>query len=320
MRTYKLVFTSSSLIDKLPDSQTIFGAVCNVIKATLGNDNLIEYLNSFSSEPWFVHSSMFIEGVFPSIKRNIFDLITVNRTISNQLPEDKLRVLSNFKKYKKINGISEYIFKEYVCSNKLDSLTTDLVNGNLVADDYNILKGIDEAFKKTNKLIEKTYRVRLDGVGEKEEEGKLFTNRIIFYPKDTKYVIYVKTNRDEQQIIDIFKIFNYFALGSKGSIGRNLFKFEKCEKVDYSSSNNYKMLLSKYIPNGEEFVINKSNYSLSLNNYIGGIKKKKLLGSFNHFEEGSLLYFSEKKEFYGKLIEMKQERETIYHYGIGFVV
>lgn len=321
MKTYKLVFTSSSLIDKLPDSQTIFGAICNVIKLTKGQEALDDYLASFNSdEPWFIHSSMFVEGIFPSIKKNIFDLIAVNNVVSNKSPKEKLDVLSNFKKYKKINGISENVFRKYICLGKTEDITVGLIEEKLISDEQNILKENDENIKNANKLVEKTYRVRLDGLNEKEEEGKLFINKIIFYPKDTKYTIYVKTKKEKQEISNIFSCFNYFALGSKGSIGRNLFKLENCEEINFPSTSNCKMILSKYIPNGDEFNVENSSYSLSLNNYIGGIENKRLLGSFSHFEEGSLIDFHHKKDFYGKIVEIIQERETVYHYGIGFVV
>lgn len=320
MKTYKLVFTSSSLIDKLPDSQTIFGAICNVIKLTKGNEKLNEYLQSFNSVPWFVHSSMFVEGIFPSIKKNIFDLTTVNSAVLNYNSKRKLDVLSNFKKFKKINGISETIFRNYICSGNIKGITVDVINEKLISDDQNILKLKGENIKNTNKIVEKIYRVRLDSLNENEEESKLFVNKITFYPKDTKYTIYVKTDKEKQEISKMFSYFNYFALGSKGSIGRNLYKLEKCEEISFPSTNNRKMLLSKYIPNGEEFDPNNSSYSLTLNNYFGGIYKKRLLGSFSHFEEGSLMDFYQDKDYYGKMVGITQERETVYHYGIGFVV
>ena len=47
MKTYKLLLKSNSSITKLPDAQTIFGTICNIIKQTQGEEMLIDFLNSF---------------------------------------------------------------------------------------------------------------------------------------------------------------------------------------------------------------------------------------------------------------------------------
>ena len=50
METYKIVFSSASVINEIPNSQTIFGAICNILLQTQGKEAFHSYIDSFNQE------------------------------------------------------------------------------------------------------------------------------------------------------------------------------------------------------------------------------------------------------------------------------
>lgn len=53
MKEYKLVFKPLSTITNIPNAQTIFGAICNIIVNTQGEEALNNYISSFNNQPLF---------------------------------------------------------------------------------------------------------------------------------------------------------------------------------------------------------------------------------------------------------------------------
>ena len=53
MKEYKLVFKPLSTITNIPNAQTIFGAICNIIVNTQGEEALNNYISSFISFLYF---------------------------------------------------------------------------------------------------------------------------------------------------------------------------------------------------------------------------------------------------------------------------
>ena len=109
MKLYKITFKNISSITKIPDAQTIFGAVCNIIKQTKGEDDLNKYFNSFDSEPIFVHSSMFLDGTMPMVKVGLIPIEEKSRRVLELEPKEQLKYLSQLKKLKKIYVITDKI-------------------------------------------------------------------------------------------------------------------------------------------------------------------------------------------------------------------
>lgn len=72
MKAYKIVFTCQSVVNEIPNSQTIFGAICNILLQTRGKDALDEYISSLNTKAKMVHSSMFLNHTLPMIKNEFF--------------------------------------------------------------------------------------------------------------------------------------------------------------------------------------------------------------------------------------------------------
>lgn len=313
MKTIKVVLSCQSCMNQIQDSQTIFGAICNIIKHTQGESQLFDYLNSFKDKtPYFVHSSMFVNDLFPMIKKNLFSLDLVRDSIAKS-DNEKIELFEEFKKYKKINQVSEDIYLKYFLNNRYDDLAQDIMANK---DQYYIENDVLSFANKKNHLCSKTIMLTKNGTNDKS----LYYSNHIYYPIGTEFCIYIKTNKELSYIEEIFKYFEYFGIGSRRSVGLNVFRFERIESVSYKSNNTMKIILSKYIPK-ETIVFEKSYYQVETQVYRTSkdYASNTLLGKFTHFKEGSCLMMKDDKEFYGELIEVTVNNHTVYHYGLGFV-
>lgn len=319
MKVYKAIFTSQSSINELPNSQTIFGAICSILDQTQGNTSLNEYIDSFNTSAKFIHSSMFLNNTFPMVKRGLFSLNDVNEMVKASANDKKLEVLELTKKYKKIQFISQNIFEKYISEGKIDDLKKDLLNDpNRFLLNNAILSLMDEDI-----LSEVSSNIMTrNGFSDNGVDKTLFYTTSIYYPKETEFCIYIKTKMPLEYIESIFKYFEYFGIGNRRSIGMNSFRLERIEKVDLPSSKENKLLLSRYIPNENEVDYESSYYQLSNDiyrsskAYTGGLVN----GKYIHVLEGSWLNMNEDKEYYGRIMETENNGKIVYHYAIGFTV
>lgn len=320
METYELIFECNSNITKIPDSQTIFGYICNVIKFYKGEDELEKYLESFSNnKPYLIHSSMFFNDCLPMIKKPIYKFEDMKNVMDEEEGENKLKMLNKFKKIKKIKYLKNSQFKEYL--NYINEKESTDFNVNKVNFDSIPSPSIESGLLIKNKLLNDT-----------EKENELFYNKIYYCDKKNKqyFSIYVKTNNlDEENLKLLFEKMEYLGIGARRSVGFNSFKL-----IDIKNEKNieimkncirepYNIILSKYIPeiknNKLEFDNEESFYQIESNMYINdnNFERNNIVGRYTHFVEGSCMKFRENKEYYGKLI--KNDNGS-YHYGIGFVL
>lgn len=319
MKTYKIVFTCQSVVNEIPNSQTIFGAICNILLQTKGKDALDEYISSLNTKAKMVHSSMFLNHTLPMIKKNVFSLEYINTLLGSVKAEDKLKVLESAKRYKQISSMSEMVYKNYVENNRIETLTIDLQEK---SNDFEIKNGLLKySNEKLNTEMDSILLTR-NGFPEKENDKTLFYSNAIYYPKGTEFCIYVKTEENVDYLKSIFNYFEYFGVGSRRTVGDNSFRLERIEEWNQSSDMESKLVLSHYIPNDEEVDYSNSFYKLTSNvyrtskNYAGGY----VSGRFMHLMEGSFMRFLENKEYYGKVLETSVNGKTVYHYAIGFVL
>lgn len=319
MKIYKAIFTSQSVINTLPNSQTIFGAICTILNQTQGEQALNEYIDSFDHNAMFIHSSMFLNHSLPMIKRNLFSLDDINELVNTSTNSEKLQLIEKTKKYKKIPFVSEKIFDTYIAKNKIETLKKDLLqNPNHFLLDHSVL-----SFKEEQSFTEGASTILTrNGFPESGIDKTLFYTPSIYYPKETEFCIYLKTDQSIKYIENIFKYFEYFGIGNRRSVGMNCFKLEGIEPISLPSSKENKLLLSRYIPNKNEVSFKESNYQLSSNiyrsakEYTGGF----VSGKFIHILEGSWMKILEQKDYYGRIIETEINGKKVYHYSIGFLV
>jgi CRISPR-associated protein Csm4 len=321
MKTYKITLICDSRISMIPDAQKVFGALCSIFINIYGEDAFRQYIDSFENEPMLIHSSMFPKSLFPMVKQNIFNIDFINSVILKENLERQLQSLSNLKSYKQINYLSETIFKDYIISGNFNGLTKKLIN---CPENFKIIDEIlmynDEnlSFKSSLNLSTRVQTDLLDiDNGEKRD---LFYDSDTFFDEGQKFNLFVKSSQSKQFIESIFKNINFFPVGSRGSTGKNLYKFDGIEEVGFCTEGDEFCLLSKCLPKEGEFDFIHSHYSVTSANYHTSKNfGNHLLGRISKISEGSLMKVKKRQEFYGQIYKNDVKGKKIYHYGIGFV-
>lgn len=323
MKTYRVEFECKSRINKLPDAQTIFGVICSIYKNVYGDEKFNEYISSLKEgHPLFVHSSLFPEGLFLMIKESLFDVSLVNEQTLKSSPSEQIGVLSQLKKYKKISYIAEGIMKDYIFANKVDELKSEqLKNPDAFQIDGGILKRNNSqknVYETKNILVT---HARIDKLNIEGENRSLYYDQSIFHKQGQKFFMFVKTDLDMHKVEDVLKYIEYFPIGSKGSTGNNVFKYVEYKKYNYNNVNPNVVLLSKCLPMENEFDYDNSFYGVFSNQYHSSNEYKNyVIGKISKLVEGSLMAPIEKKEYYGQLLNVSNDENPLYHYGIGFVL
>lgn len=324
MKTYKIIFTSRGTITKLPNAQAIFGTICNVISQTKGDEEINKFLSSFKSTPMIINSSMFYNHIFPMIKNNVVSLDYVNKKVLNEAKENQLAFLNFFKEYKKIKFVSEKVFFNYIYSNKVNVLSEKLLaNEKEIMVNKNVLQYKQEELEIKQKT-ELTTRVKTDKLDiENGKDRNLFYELLLYNDPKLEYVIYVKSDMNIEYLKSIFSLFNYFPIGNRKSVGKNIFEFKKIEEYFYESKDNdYKILLSNCIPKDNEFDYDSSYYQIlsTISRTTNVYAKNELLGKILYLSDGSFMKIKSNKEYYGRLIPINISNKDIYIYGLGFVL
>ncbi len=320
MKTYKVSFRCVSRLNKIPDAQTIFGAICNSLKLYSGEKALKDYLKSFDETPLMIHSSMFPIGVYPAMKTPLITNELISKYILNLDGKKQVEKFSELKKYKNLKYISEKVFSTYISNGKIELLKTDLINStnNFILED-DILKMRNETITLNYKDVLSTRIRHFSNTDENDSE--LYYDHDIFFENGQVFVIYVKSNEDKDFLENIFDKFDHLPLGNRSSSGKNMFKFIKIERIDFSTNTIKKLLLSKCTPNEDDFIFEESEYGVESQNYVSAKSYgNKYLGVMTKLIEGSYMKVREDKDYYGRLIPMIVDDRIIYHYGIGFVL
>ena len=315
MKTYKLTFSNLATLSKIPDAQTIFGIICNVILQTKGEEELKKYLNSFNDKAYFVHSSMFYENALPMPKVSMLVAGKQNEAkwdVLKMQPNKQLSYLSKTKKYKKIAYIKESLFNEHIVTDKIDELRQRLLNGDLVVKEGCVCDKEDisnESYAMLN-----YHNNHLDQI----DARRLYYDQTMYIPKNTKFVIYVKCE-DIKYVKDIFKYSEYFGMGNRASVGKNMFKLLDTQLCEFETFKENCVLLSKCTFD-EDFNVEQSSYMIEANVYRGSkYYSSNAIARINKYVEGSYMNVKHKKDYYGSVIKLNNNKD-IYHYGIGFVL
>lgn len=318
MQTYKIIFSCQSVLNTVPDAQMMFGTICNIIKSSTGEDKLNAYFNSFKSDaPFLLHSSMFLNGYLPMLRKNIYSLRFINQLVELNENEEKISIFENVKKYKKIDWMSEDIYHEYGMEKTFNELSIDLIQK---TDNFTVENGYLSKSNNNQEVEHVDILLTRNGFSEDGKKDKsLFYTKQMYYPIGTEFSMFVKTTLSIDQLTKIFRYVEYFGIGNRRSVGMNCFRLERIEKTNLKSKQDYKFILSKYIPT-EEIEYNQSYYALSSQIYRASkdYANHVITGKYTHILEGSYMKMKENKEFYGDLIEMKANDKVIYHYAIGF--
>ena len=300
MKTYKIsIYPKSGFASDL-SSDIIFGHFCWAYRYLYGEEELLNLLNNFEEKP-FILSSMMIEDSSDLYVYFPFYLI-VNYNTDN----------SFVKKIKKQRYISLKFLK-----NHLNNFRT----GKFFDE---IKENVDnEIFPKDLiKIIDVPHNT-IGRISAKVIEGMFFTDQEYFLNSNYNYCFFVKDSvLGEEKISEIMDYLESTGFGKDKSTGKGYFDYDiKDDDLSGDVENpNAFILLSKYIPkDGEEI-----NGCYQIKPKIGRLgeefarEKPFFKRPLFFIEEGALLETSNKKEYYGKILENVHINENIVHYGLGF--
>ncbi len=325
MKYYKLKFKAKSSITNIPDSQTIFGAICQTIVNYKGSDFLHKYLNDDSKR--FIVSDMFLNDklVMPNISLFSARLSDeMKNATSFKIQKDKL---SRLKKIGKISYISNDVFNKYVIntSNSINELGGKIIN-DLESKKLTVMNEClslaGKEFASTNEsldVLEVRNKIKF------EDDNDPFFRIKKYINKDSVFSIYLKTN-DIDSLVEIFNLLVYTSMGPSRSVGINSFEYIGYEDVEFDNKSDYRYLLSKLILTKEEIIesinLDESNLIVKQLNYRNtriASKEFEFKGSFVAILPGSVIKFKDLNRE-GSLIPLKFEDKTIYHNGLGYLV
>lgn len=319
-KEYCLIFKPLSTITRLPDAQTIFGSICNILLNTKGDEAFNQYIDSFSNKPYFIHSSMFPLGMLPMVNKNIFSIDYISTNVLKQEVRNQLAYLQKMKELKKIMYMDYNIYNDYISNNNFDALQKDLVNGKLFFKENCLIKENEDNIYPMN--LQLLTHVKKQGYyNNNDEANELYYDSAIYCHPSLKFCIFVKTENDIKEIKEIFKYARFFGFGSRSSVGKNCFELIDFQEINLKPSENHKLLLSKSSLD-DSYKLNNSHYQIESKLYRPSkyYLNTKFIKRMNLFKEGSYLNVEEDKEWYGELLKFEVDGKPLYYYALGYVL
>lgn len=330
MKTYRVILKPKSQITSFPSSDTLFGAICWGIRILYGEEKLKETLDEFSSDklPFILSSSfpMPASGVmfFPKPKLNRLTpervrALAKERCKDNQKKRALFDVMSEYKKFAKMSYIPEGLFK---------ALLEGRENEESLFKRYLEQKGYGEEKFSSDEI---RVRTKIDRVsGSTAGEGEMFHSETKTLGAGFFLFFLLKTDNIDflHPLIGEDKFLSDHGIGGDRTVGINHFDLSYKE-VDLKLGGESKrfVTLSKYIPRLEE--INKNgDMSYDVLPWVSRVDNSYDFGGQRfikdrvfYMKEGSIFEANEKKEFYGRLMDVCQiESNTIYQNGLSFPV
>lgn len=319
MRQYCLTFKPLGSFSHIPDAQTIFGAICNILIHTQGDKAFKTYINSFDDKPLFVHSSMFPHGYLPMVHLSLFSIDFITENLLKQDSIKQLNYLQAMKQLKKIKYVSQHVFIDYILQNKYETLKQDLLNKKLIVSE-GCLQYDNENKKYSLESLTNIHVQKNLFYLDSENNNALYYNRDIYCNDDTYFDIYVKTDLSTEDIWTIFKYSHYFGFGPKHSSGKNSFMLINIKEIKLGSIMQ-KVLLSKSAFD-ERYDLSLSYYQIESKLHQTGqyYLNNKRTGRFHLFTEGSIMSVSNNQDYYGHIKKIHNLDNIIYYYAIGYVM
>lgn len=309
MSLYSIEFKPLSVLTKIPDAQTIFGAFCYKYKEIFGENKLNSFLVlEKSASPIVLFSSMFYKNILP-IPQNFRP--PYRRGLS-------LEETSHSKKIKKIKYFSKSVYLDYTNNkeNFEENFYTNLINKYKIINNE-ILSYEDEQILD-NEYIVKDYRTR-NAFPNDIEKRQLFKEEVFYCNEKLTFNIYINIlNEDYKvEILEVFKSMNYVFFGGYKSIGYNLYQIVSIEE-ETKFTNKMNMLISKSMIT-DSIDINNSYYSMMIiknkfNTQGSKVQRKQL----NVFLEGSVIKTD--SCYIGGLVEEEQDGIKTYQYYLGMLI
>lgn len=328
MKTYRVILKPKSQITSFPASDTLFGAICWGIRILYGEEKLKEILGKFSSgEPPFVLSSSFPISAyevmfFPKPKLNRLNpekvrALAKERCKDNQKKRALFDVMREYKQFAKTSYIPEGLFKALLEGRETEESLFKM---------YLEQKGYGEEKFSSDEI---RVRTKIDRVsGSTAGEGEMFHSETKTLGSGFSLFFLLKTDNIDflHPLIGEDKFLSDHGIGGDRTVGINHFDLS-CKEIALKLGGEGKkfVTLSKYIPCLEE--VNKEGemaydvlpWVLRVDNSYDFGGQRFIKDRVFYMKEGSLFEANEKKEFYGRLIDVcKIDNATIYQNGFAF--
>lgn len=336
MKIYQIKLTPLSSFQGFPTSDTLFGAICWGIKRIYGESRLLGILDGFQKKPAFILSS-----TFPYLESNNSTLTFYPKPVSAGLwasdiremagedKNEKVKAITEYKKFKKAEYISDSIFVRLLNGFSEKELFNEYRKGTLKIKERMLLtSGEWERFFKDLKPAYKSESVQKNSIDRLTmstgEEGQTFYQQEYFATSVFKLHFLMKTDD-----INFFKpVFRYLedkGIGGNRSTGKGRFKIEVLDEISIGDNKSHKFItLSRYIPDISEVKLIlyevfpwRSKVDSEAEFKGEDVWKVRVM----YLKEGSCLEAKEKKDFYGKVPVVKEiDGHKIYQNGIAFPV
>ncbi len=327
MSLYRVTLTTKHAFTRLPDSQTLFGAMSWGIIDLYTEDVFLKMMAQFKSKtPPFILSNVYPKGVLPapqlSFRSELMDLKTI---------------FPYLKKFKKIKYFSEAVMRDYLKHPDFSQqLLTDLLNQYIKKQSiqsyyYDEKK---QVVYKANETVDvpkiQTEKVLKNSLNRISGETTLYYHYRSFVIPHSQFNFFIETDEIEK----LKPVLNYLSdtgIGPDKTIGMNHFEVLSVEQVEpFENQLSGKFLISKYVPCEEDLEWDKltePSYLYKLESYQRHLETR---GQFFHdfkakrvtmFAEGSLLPVTSTQAVYGRLVPVQEiASQTIYQNGYGFFI
>ncbi|OYD13896.1 type III-A CRISPR-associated RAMP protein Csm4 [candidate division WOR-3 bacterium JGI_Cruoil_03_44_89] len=329
-----------SFIDIIPQSDTLFGAICWGVKILYDEKRLKTMLDKFlKGKPPFLLSSS-----FPYIENNEKKIHLLPKPISNplQVSPESLREIERFKEFEKTAFLSQSLFFDII-NDELGDL--DLYNSFSTQDksDSEFIKIGSALFKRDEfslfpwKELDIS-RNAIDRLSSGTIEGNLFYNKEIFFKKSCGIYFFIKlTEFAESDTLKILKtVMSFYSdrgIGGDVTSGKGQFDLEiKEDETLFEEPENASdfLTLSSYYPKEKEWRHFRKNQTHSWFQVMR--KKGKIEASYFPYtniwknsllliKEGSSFPIMGDNKYYGEnpIVIVKEEFD-VQQYGFAYIV
>ena len=323
LKAYKINFLSISSPIR---AYTLFGAFCWAYKLSKGEENLINFLESFKNNPLFLISSPFpiVKGYTDNEINEyyLFPKPIIPISISNKNEDSKKDIClkKHRKKYKKAKFITEEVLKDFIDGKIREE--KDLINNPVYKPYKNIIykssRNIEFSSNIKSDLLTKNVINRFTSTSD-----NLYTEEGNFY--DNQYFLVKFLDKAFIKEFDVLlNIVEEIGLGKNKNIGWGKVKFnEESDKLNW---------LDEYIDNSDKFltlspVIPTENISIENSFYEFEIYKSPVENTFSaylmkqkviYLKEGSVI--SSANDKYKGALKQVVLKPKIYQYGLEFPI
>ena len=330
MKNYSVRLIPLSSFQSLPSSDTLFGAICWGIKRLYGEEKLLETLKEFSSsKPGFILSSSFplIQDKYggfvcfypkplnAGLSADDIEELAKSSAIEKDFKKAMKEIIRKYKKFKKVEYLSEPLFHNAIKGMTEKQLFADYVSGIIKSVGPMLLQ---DSEYMPNSMSYKSSTVQKNSINRftmsTGEEGQTFYQQEI-YTSNTSNLHFLIMTDSISLLLPVFKYLEDKGIGGNRSTGKGRFKIEVMGEKSLPNIDSARTFisLSRYIPQAGEIEIESNWKFYEIFPYRSKVESD---GEFKgedvwksrvmYLKEGSCLEAKDKKEFYGRIPVVKE--------------